>query len=280
MTLKFACKDGRAQLVVGPDHHIVDLERASGGRFTSEPIDAFRRWAKVREFAATCTDPGVPCSVDDLNAPSPWPSQVFGIGLNYRKHAEESGAPIPTSPLTFTKFPSSVGNPNADVPIVGGAVDWEVELVVVISTGGRDVAEADAWNHVAGVCIGQDISDRKLQMATQPPQFNLGKSRRNYSPFGPWLVDAKDLPGRDALEISCTVNGTEMQRETTDDLIFSVPQQISYLSGIVQLLPGDVIFTGTPGGVGMARKPPVFLKKGDVLESWLTGISHTVNRCV
>ena len=280
MTLKFACKDGRAQLVVGPDNHIVDLERAGGGRFTSEPIDAFRRWAEVREFAATCTDPGVPCSVHDLNAPSPWPSQVFGIGLNYRKHAEESGAPVPTSPLTFTKFPSSVGNPNADVPIVGGAVDWEVELVVVISTGGRDIAEADAWDHVAGVCIGQDISDRKLQMATQPPQFNLGKSRRNYSPFGPWLVDAKDLPGRDALEISCTVNGTEMQRETTDDLIFSVPQQISYLSGIVQLLPGDVIFTGTPGGVGMARKPPVFLKPGDVIESTLTGLSHTVNRCV
>ena len=280
MTLKFACKDGRAQLVVGPQNHIVDLERASGGKFTSEPIDAFRRWAEVREFAAGCTDSGVACSVDELNAPSPWPSQVFGIGLNYRKHAEESGAQIPTSPLTFTKFPSSVGNPNADVPIVGGAVDWEVELVVVISTGGRDIPESAAWDHIAGVCIGQDISDRKLQMATQPPQFNLGKSRKNYSPFGPWLVDAKDLAGRDSLEISCTVNGVEMQRETTDDLIFSVPQQIAYLSSIVQLLPGDVIFTGTPGGVGMARKPPVFLKAGDVIESTLTGLSHTVNRCI
>ena len=280
MTLKFACKDGRAQLVVGPQNNIVDLERASGGKFTSEPIDAFRRWAEVREFAATCTDPGVACSTDDLNAPSPWPSQVFGIGLNYRKHAEESGAQIPTTPLTFTKFPSSVGNPNADVPIVGGAVDWEVELVVVISTGGRDIPEDKAWDHVAGVCIGQDISDRKLQMATMPPQFNLGKSRRNYSPFGPWLTDAKDLADRDALEISCTVNGTEMQREKTDDLIFNVPQQIAYLSSIVQLLPGDVIFTGTPGGVGMARKPAVFLKAGDVIESTLTGLAHTVNRCV
>ena len=128
MTLKFACKDGRAQLVVGPSHNIVDLETASGGKFSSEPIDAFRRWDEVRAFAATYTDPGVACSTDDLNAPSPWPSQVFGIGLNYRKHAEESGAKIPTTPLTFTKFPSSVGNPNADVPIVGGAVDWEVEL--------------------------------------------------------------------------------------------------------------------------------------------------------
>lgn len=280
MTFRFACKDGRAQIVVGPQNHIVDLERASGGKFTSEPIDAFRRWAEVREFAAGCTDPGVPCSVDHLNAPSPWPSQVFGIGLNYRKHAEESGAPIPTSPLTFTKFPSSVGNPNADVPVVGGAVDWEVELVVVISSGGRGIPEDKAWDHIAGVCVGQDISDRKLQMATQPPQFNLGKSRKNYSPFGPWLTDAKDLAGRDALEISCTVNGVEMQRESTDDLIFNVPQQVAYLSSIVQLLPGDVIFTGTPGGVGMARKPPVFLKAGDVIESTLTGLAHTVNRCV
>jgi 2-keto-4-pentenoate hydratase/2-oxohepta-3-ene-1,7-dioic acid hydratase in catechol pathway len=280
MTFKFACKDGRSHLVVGPNNNIVDLEKASNGRFSSEPIEAFRRWAEVREFAATCNDPGTSCSTDELNAPSPWPSQVFGIGLNYRKHAEESGAEIPTSPLTFTKFPSSVGNPNADVPIVGGAVDWEVELVVVIADGGRDINEADAWNHVAGVCIGQDISDRALQMATKPPQFNLGKSRRNYSPFGPWLVDAKDLANRDRLEVVCTLNGTEVQREFSDDLIFNVPQIIAYLSGIVQLLPGDVIFTGTPGGVGAARKPPVFLKPGDVLESHLTGLAHTINRCV
>ena len=280
MSFKFACKNGRSQLVVGPNNNVVDLERASGGRFSSDPIDAFRRWNEVRDFAATCTDAGEACTVDDLNAPSPWPLQVFGIGLNYRKHAEETGAEIPKSPLTFTKFSSSIGDPNADVPIVGGAVDWEVELVVVIAGGGRDISEADAWNHVAGVCIGQDISDRALQMATKPPQFNLGKSRQNYSPFGPWLVDAKDLANRDRLEVVCTLNGNEVQREFTDDLIFSVPQIISYLSGIVQLLPGDVIYTGTPGGVGAARKPPVFLKPGDVLESHLTGLSHTVNRCV
>jgi 2-keto-4-pentenoate hydratase/2-oxohepta-3-ene-1,7-dioic acid hydratase in catechol pathway len=151
---------------------------------------------------------------------------------------------------------------------------------VVISSGGRDISEADAWNHIAGVCVGQDISDRALQMATKPPQFNLGKSRKNYSPFGPWLVDAKDLAGRDALELVCSVNGNEVQREKTDDLIFNVPQQVAYLSSIVQLLPGDVIFTGTPGGVGMARRPPVFLKPGDVIESELTGISRIVNRCV
>lgn len=280
MSLKFACRNGRAQLVVGPNNNTVDLERASGGTFSSEPIDAFRRWDEVRAFAAGCTDKGEPCTINDLNAPSPWPSQVFGIGLNYRKHAEESGAEIPKTPLTFTKFPTSIGDPNADVPIVGGRVDWEVELVVVMKGGGRDIAENDAWNHVAGVCVGQDISDRALQLATMPPQFNLGKSRRNYSPFGPWLVDAQDLAGRDSLEVVCTLNGEEVQREGTDDLIFNVPQIISYLSGIVQMLPGDVIFTGTPGGVGQARKPPVFLKPGDVLESELTGISRIVNHCV
>ena len=280
MTFKFACRNGRAQLVVGPQNNTVDLETASGGRFSSEPIAAFHRWDEVREFAASCTDPGVPCTVDDLNAPSPWPSQVFGIGLNYRKHAEESGAPIPATPLTFTKFPTSIGDPNAEVPVVGDRVDWEVELVVVMKGGGRDIAESDAWSHVAGVCVGQDISDRKLQMATMPPQFNLGKSRKNYSPFGPWLVDPRDLDNPDTLEVVCRLNGEEVQREGTDDLIFNVPQIISSLGGVVPWLPGDVLFTGPPGGVGQARKPPVFLKAGDVLESELTGISRIVNRCV
>jgi len=280
MSFRFASLNGRAQLVVGDTPHLVDLAEASGGKFDSDPIKAFARWDEVREFARTVTSGGIPCDVNALDAPSPWPLQVFGIGLNYRKHAEETGAQIPTTPLTFTKFPTSIGGPNADVPIVGNAVDWEVELVVVISTGGRDIAEADAWNHVAGVCIGQDISDRALQMATMPPQFNLGKSRKNYSPFGPWLVDTKDVENPDRLEVVCTLNGKQVQREFTDDLIFNVPQIISYLSGIVQLVPGDVIFTGTPGGVGVAQKPPVFLKVGDVLESTLTGYSHTVNKCV
>jgi 2-keto-4-pentenoate hydratase/2-oxohepta-3-ene-1,7-dioic acid hydratase in catechol pathway len=280
MSFRFASLNGRAQLVVGDTPHLVDLAEASGGKFDSDPIKAFARWDEVREFARPVTSGGIPCDVNALDAPSPWPLQVFGIGLNYRKHAEETGAQIPTTPLTFTKFPTSIGGPNTDVPIVGNAVDWVVELVVVISTGGRDIAEADAWNHVAGVCIGQDISDRALQMATMPPQFNLGKSRKNYSPFGPWLVDTKDVENPDRLEVVCTLNGKQVQREFTDDLIFNVPQIISYLSGIVQLVPGDVIFTGTPGGVGVAQKPPVFLKAGDVLESTLTGYSHTVNKCV
>lgn len=280
MSFRFACQNGRAHLVVGDHDGLVDLELASNGRFSSEPIEAFRRWDEVRDFAATVTSAGSPCDQGELDAPSPWPLQVFGIGLNYRSHAQESGLPIPTQPLTFTKFSSSIAGPNAEIPIVSPTTDWEVELVVVISSGGRDIPTENAWNHVAGIAVGQDVSDRQLQMATTPPQFSLGKSRRNFSPFGPWLVDARDVTNRDAMTLSCSVNGREVQRACTDDLIFSVPDLISYLSGIVQLLPGDVVYTGTPAGVGAGSKPPVFLNVNDVVSSTLVGVGTIVNRCV
>jgi 2-keto-4-pentenoate hydratase/2-oxohepta-3-ene-1,7-dioic acid hydratase in catechol pathway len=281
MTLRFASRNGRAHLVVGTDNRLVDLENASGGVFSSEPSEAFRRWKELRAFAATIPDSsGDICDVNDLDAPSPWPTQVFGIGLNYRSHAEESGLPIPTSPLTFTKYSSSVAHGNADIPLVGSSIDWEVELVVVIADGGRNIPHDTAWDHVAGIAVGQDISDRALQFASQPPQFSLGKSRRNYSPFGPWLIDAANVPNRDALHMTCTLNGEIVQDTSTDDLIFNVPDIIAYLSRVVQLLPGDAIFTGTPGGVGVSRKPAVFLTPGDVLVSTIDGIGSTTNRCV
>lgn len=281
MTLRFASMNGRAHVVVGAENHLIDLANASDGRFSSEPIEAFRRWDEVRDFASSVdSSAGVAYDLAALDAPSPWPLQVFGIGLNYRSHAEESGLPIPASPLTFTKFSSSVAGPAAEVPVVGDRIDWEVELVAVISTGGRDIAQSDAWNHVAGLAVGQDISDRALQFATQPPQFNLGKSRRNYSPFGPWLTDARDIANRDSLMMRCSVNGEEVQNTCTDDLIFGVSELVSYLSSIVQLLPGDVIFTGTPGGVGASRTPPAFLKPGDLIVSTVDGIGTIENRCV
>ena len=281
MTLRFTSRNGRAHLVVGADHRLVDLEKVSGGKFSSEPIDAFRRWKELRAFAATVPeDSGDICDVHSLDAPSPWPTQVFGIGLNYRSHAEESGLPIPTSPLTFAKYSSSIAHGDADIPLGGSSIDWEVELVVVIADGGRNISHENAWDHVAGIAVGQDISDRALQFASQPPQFTLGKSRKNYSPFGPWLIDAADVPERDALHMTCTLNGETVQDTSTDDLIFSVSDIISYLSEIVQLLPGDVIYTGTPGGVGVSRQPAVFLKPGDVLVSTIDGIGTTTNRCV
>jgi 2-keto-4-pentenoate hydratase/2-oxohepta-3-ene-1,7-dioic acid hydratase in catechol pathway len=280
MDLRFGVVDNRAVLVHPSGNRISDLETVSRGRFSSDPMDAFPKWTELRAFAANCTDAGVAVSPESFDAPSPRPRQVFGIGLNYREHAVETGAPIPDSPLTFTKFPSSINKPFGDIPVDVPTCDWEVELVLVIGDGGRRIASNSAWNSVAGMCVGQDISDRLLQRATQPPQFNLGKSRRGYTPFGPWLVDPEIVPHRDNLAISCSINGVEKQRSTTSDLIFNVPTLIAYLSDIIELLPGDVIFTGTPSGVGGARKPPEFLKPGDVIVSSLDGVASITNRCV
>lgn len=281
MTLRFANIRDRSALISADGTHSADLASVSAGRFDPNPMAAFERWGELREFAATLSDDAFSTPLDPLalGAPAPRPLQVFGIGLNYRTHAEESGMPIPASPLTFTKYTSSIAGPNDDITLGGTSVDWEVELVAVIGSGGRDIPEARAWDAVAGLAVGQDISDRALQFATQPPQFSLGKSRRGFSPFGPWLVDARDLADRDRLHMSMTLNGETVQDTLTDDLIFSVPAIISYLSSIVELLPGDVIYTGTPGGVGMSHKPPKFLHPGDVITSTIDGIGSTTNHC-
>lgn len=276
--MRVANLQGRAAFIT-PDNLAIDVERASNGALPHDPMQLFARWAQVRRLAATVHG-GVPFAVADLDAPSPLPRQIFGIGLNYREHAVETGAPIPDTPLTFTKFASAVNRPFGDIPIDVSTTDWEIELVVVIGTGGRNIAESAAWDAVAGLCVGQDISDRVLQRATQPPQFNLGKSRRGYAPFGPWLVDATTVANRDALALTCTLNGEVVQQSNSSDLIFSIPQLVAYLSNIVELCPGDVIFTGTPSGVGAARTPPRFLTSGDVLVSTIDGVGSITNRCV
>jgi 2,4-diketo-3-deoxy-L-fuconate hydrolase len=149
----------------------------------------------------------------------------------------------------------------------------------VIAARADRVDESDAWSHIAGVTVGQDISDRHLQFAAGA-QFSLGKSRRGYGPMGPYLVTVDELADRDDLALGCSVNGDTVQDARTSDLIFSVPQLIAELSGVLPLLPGDVIFTGTPAGVGVTRQPPKFLQPGDVLESWIEGIGTIRNRCV
>jgi 2-keto-4-pentenoate hydratase/2-oxohepta-3-ene-1,7-dioic acid hydratase in catechol pathway len=205
---------------------------------------------------------------------------VFAIGLNYRSHAEESGMTVPGVPATFTKFPAALSGPFDDIEVTGaGTVDWEVELVAVVGARADRVAEADAWSHVAGLTIGQDISDRTLQFAAGN-QFSLGKSRRGFGPMGPWLVTVDEVPDPDDLGLGCSVDGEKVQDARTSDLIFGVPRLIAELSAVLPLLPGDVIFTGTPAGVGMARKPPRFLQAGQVLETWIEGIGTIRNRCV
>ncbi len=203
---------------------------------------------------------------------------MFAIGLNYADHAAESGMEAPPAPLTFTKFPSSIAGPHADVPLSGAMVDWEVEIVVVIGNRVSRVAVGDAWSAAAGLTLGQDISDRLVQLTGVPPQFSLGKSFPGYSPIGPAVVSIDALADPDDLELTCDVSGERMQSGHSRQMLFAIPQLIAYLSSICVLEPGDLIFTGTPAGVGMGRDR--YLVDGDVIISEVPGIGRLVNRCV
>jgi 2-keto-4-pentenoate hydratase/2-oxohepta-3-ene-1,7-dioic acid hydratase in catechol pathway len=275
--MKLANHRGRAVLVL--DDEIADIEEASGGRFGPDPMRVFDDWLAFASWAAGVTTGTAHLVEEELRCPVPAPRQVFAIGLNYKSHAEESGMAVPSVPATFTKFPASLSGPFDDIEIVGGAVDWEVELVAVIGTHADRVSESEAWSHVAGLTIGQDISDRALQFAAGS-QFSLGKSRRGYGPMGPWLVTIDEVPDPDDLALGCSVDGETVQDSRTSDLIFSVPQLIAELSAVLPLLPGDVIFTGTPAGVGFVRTPARSLQPGNILETWIEGIGTIRNRCV
>lgn len=275
--MKLANVDGRAALVLGDE--IADIVTASDGLFGVDPMALYDQWDEFRAFAATVTTPTGPLVEATLGNPVPRPRQVFAIGINYRSHAEESGIALPEVPIVFTKFPTSLAGPFHDIELGSDTTDWEVELVAVIGRTADRVSEAGAWDHVAGLTIGQDISDRHLQFAAGS-QFSLGKSRRSYGPIGPWVVSPDELDNPDDLALGCSVNGEKMQDGRTSDLIFSVPRLVAELSAVLPLLPGDVIFTGTPGGVGVARKPPRFLQPGHTLETWIEGIGTIRNRIV
>jgi 2,4-diketo-3-deoxy-L-fuconate hydrolase len=274
--VKIANVNDRAVLVLGEE--IADIATASGGRFGPDPMALYDDWEAFVDFAAGVTSGAQPLDGAALANPVPRPRQVFAIGLNYRSHAEESGMAVPDVPATFTKYPAALAGPFDDIQVVGDSVDWEVELVAVIGRRADHVAETDGWDHIAGLTVGQDISDRHLQFAAGA-QFSLGKSRRGYGPMGPWLVTPDDVPDRDDLALGCAVDGEVVQDARTSDLIFGVPRLVAELSAVLPLLPGDVIFTGTPAGVGVARQPSRFLRPGQVLETWIEGIGTIRNRC-
>jgi 2-keto-4-pentenoate hydratase/2-oxohepta-3-ene-1,7-dioic acid hydratase in catechol pathway len=269
---------GRAALQT--ELHWHDLAALSGDASLASPMVAVARHAELHALQAAAADRTPDGEVADvvLSPCVPEPSKVFAIGLNYRSHAAESSMEVPPAPLTFTKFPSCLVGPTADVVLSGPMVDWEVELVVAIGTGGRHIAEADAWSHIAGITLGQDISDRAVQMIGKPPQFSLGKSFDTFGPIGPALVSVDQFPNPDDIELWCEIDGERMQHARSSDLIFTVPYLVSYLSGICTLQPGDIIFTGTPDGVGAARGR--FLKPGEVIRSGADVIGELSNRCV
>ncbi len=278
MGFTLANVSGRSALVLGDSYF--DLETISDGSFSADPMAALGRSTELSALAATLGDHRPTGSIDDavLGAPVPRPRNCFAIGLNYQSHADESGMAVPEVPLTFTKFPSCIVGPGAAVELRSDAVDYEGELVVVIGTAGRDIPVSAAWNHVVGLTIGQDISDRPAQFAAAPPHFDLGKSFDTFGPMGPVLVSVDSFANPDDLRITTLINNEVRQDDTTAMMIFDVPTLVSYLSRFTTLQPGDVIFTGTPDGIGMATGQ--FLADGDIITTSIAGIGTMTNPCV
>lgn len=263
---------GRLTLVAGD--RAVDVELASGGALSSDVHTAYHRWDELRSWASSLGVSGMEPVPDTwVGPPSPRPSQVFAVGLNYRDHAAEGGIDLPASPMIFTKFPASVAGPFDTIGLPPGSVDFEAELVVVIGRRAYEVPEDDAWSYVAGLTVGQDLSERELQL--QPPvpqQFSLAKSYPGFAPLGPVLVTPDELDSPDDLELGCRLNGEQMQQARTSQMIFPVPRLVAYLSSILPLSPGDLIFTGTPSGIGWVRDPKRLLQEGDELVTYVEGI--------
>ncbi len=278
MGFKLANVDGRAALVAGDNYY--DLETVSNGSIGSDPMAALNNLDELASVSASLADatPSGDLASANLGAPVPCPGSIFAIGLNYRAHAEESNMAIPEVPMVFTKYPSCITGPGNNVDMRSDFSDFEAELVVAIGQGGRDIPASDGWKHVAGLCVGQDFSDRAKQFMAAPPQFNLGKSLDTFGPIGPVLVSPDELEDPNSLALECVINGELRQQTNTDDLIFDVPTLVSYLSHLVTLKTGDIIFTGTPSGVGAVEGR--FLQDGDVVVTSIEGLGSMRNVCV
>ena len=271
--MRFGTVDGRFVLVDG--ERVLDVGQASGGTLPSDAVAALEVWDEVRAFAATADwATAYAVAPEQFGPPVPAPRQVFAIALNYAPHAAEAGFEPPDEPLVFTKFPSCITGPVTTVPLPEGHVDWEIEVVAVIGRGGHRIARADAWNAVAGVAIGQDLSERLTQMTGKPPQFSLAKSFPGFGPFGPVAVSPDDLADRDDLAFESRIGDEVIQHGRTSQMIFPIDDLVARLSAITPLLPGDLIFTGTPEGVGNRRTPQRFLQPGERLVSRLDGVGE------
>ncbi len=231
-------------------------------------------WEELRGQLAekAASGAGIPLADVTLLAPVPRPGKVFAIGLNYADHIAESKMETPEHQLWFTKAVTSINAPFAPVQIAKGTatVDYEVELVAVIGKRGRHIRAADAKHHIFGYCVGNDVTERFWQHRTR--QWSLGKSFDTHAPIGPWITTADEIADPHALDIRCSVNGEVRQNSNTSHLVFNVWQQIEHLSTAMTLEPGDLIFTGTPGGVGAAMDPKQFLQPGDVVRCEVGGL--------
>jgi ureidoglycolate lyase len=235
-------------------------------RLPSKMIDLISAWdqaeADVRRVVEQAAEV---VSLDEVRvlAPIERPGKIMAMGLNYADHVAEANLEIPEHQVWFCKQPNTVHPPYApiQIPKVSTSVDYEVELVFIIGKRGRHISKADAARHIFGYCVGNDVTARDWQMRT--PQWVLGKSFDSHGPFGPWITTADEIGDPHRLGIRSVVNGEVRQNSNTRELIFNVFDQVEYLSQAMTLEPGDSVFSGTPGGIGAAMKPPVFLKAGD-----------------
>ena len=277
MGYKLGSNSGRAIFI--KDDKYYDVNTISNGDISSNSLKALSDTEKLSQLYINLNDYEPSGNLSDINLDPPIiPTNVFAVGLNYKKHAEESNLEIPPFPMIFTKHSTCISGPKSDICMKSDMVDYEAELVFVIGKGGKDISKEDAWQHVAGLCVGQDISDRPVQFHATPPQFNLGKSFDTFGPIGPYLVSTDLFDNKESLKLQCWVNDELRQETLTNDLIFDIPYLISYISEFITLNTGDVIFTGTPEGVGATQGK--FLKDGDILKTTIEGIGTLENKCV
>jgi 2-keto-4-pentenoate hydratase/2-oxohepta-3-ene-1,7-dioic acid hydratase in catechol pathway len=264
-----------------PNDGVVDLTASLPG--SPSMLDLLSDIPRSLDRVAELLDKGTgqPASVRRLLPPIPQPGKILCIGLNYRDHAEETGAPIPAEPIVFSKFATAIVGPDDPIllPPDSAKVDYEAELVVVIGEKGRYIPEDQALKHVAGYMAGHDVSARDWQTEKPGKQWLLGKSFDTFAPIGPYLVTKEDIPDPQNLAVTFRLNGQVMQSGNTQKMIFPVSALIAHISRVVTLEPGDIIFTGTPPGVGMARQPAVFLKDGDQCEVEIEGLGVLRNPC-
>jgi 2-keto-4-pentenoate hydratase/2-oxohepta-3-ene-1,7-dioic acid hydratase in catechol pathway len=247
----------------------VGLGRVEGNEIIPFPphfgsmMDLIVGWPQLRAQVAAAQARPILLDNARLLPPLPRPGKILAIGLNYADHVRETGAALPPRQIWFCKQPTAASGPFDPIPLpaVAREVDYEAEMVVVIGAGGRNLSRAEAPAAVFGYCVGNDVSVRDWQMATS--QWMLGKSFDGHAPFGPWITTADDITDPHRLGIRCFVNGDKRQDSNTSNLIFNVWDQIAHISQVMTLEPGDLIFTGTPGGVGMGFSPPRYLNDGD-----------------
>jgi len=243
--------------------------------FGGDGIERLKTWLKTN--IENCES--VPSSVR-LGAPLTRPSKIVCVGLNYAKHAAESGMTVPGEPVLFFKATSAIVGPNDDliIPKNSKKTDWEVELAVVIGKKSSYVSEAEALDHVAGYVLHNDYSERAFQLEKEG-QWVKGKSCDTFAPLGPFIATADEIENPNNLNLWLTLNGEEMQNSNTDDFVFNIQEVVSYISQYMTLLPGDIISTGTPFGVGLGFNPPKYLKAGDVVELGIEGLGSSKQVC-